>query len=172
MIEKFSNVNFSPADLNIINLYIPLANWFSKLSFSITYFELHELHFVSYFNDYPVTSKELHTGAHDDLLVLEKMVTSAMAWIKSDNYPEKEKAINAALAINNIYEQFKDKLSEAGIKNFKIDVSDLKIDGEFYSPKMRELEIEYLESKKQAMTGEFEEVEKRLAELNGQKNKK
>ena len=152
----FNDINFSEEDLKVINSYAPLAEWFLKNQFSITYFELNEPHFEPFFE-----------GLSMDAVVLEKMVNTALCWIKSDSLKE-ERAIYASLAIDKIYKSYKNTLSEKALYLLKINSEKLNeyTDIDLLEPpKLKELELRYLEDKQLELTSEIEKIKIRRYEL-------
>ena len=108
--EKYQNINYEPEVLDVMNKYKPLVDWFKRNEFPITYFSFCKPHIDSY----------LSRDAHFDNLTLEKMSSVALFWIKSSEYTPYERAVYAALAINKIYNEAKEQLSEINKEAFKI----------------------------------------------------
>jgi len=153
----FNDINFMEEDLKIINSYTPLAEWFSKNQLTITYFELTEPHF-----------EPIYAKASENMMVFEKMVNTALCWIQSDSYLEKEKAIYAAMAIKKIYLKFQNRLDEQTLYLFDINTEQLNkcIDIDLLEPpKLKELELRYLEDKQLELTSEIEKIKIRRYEL-------
>lgn len=167
--SNFSDPNFKEETLRIINTYGPLADWFKRNRFPITYYELTQPRFEFEGENY-------FSRAQTELRVLKKMTDISLMWLGTKyQYSEKEKALRAALAISQIYEAFSDSLNADAKKNFQIDVEG--IDRDFFGdvlnpPDLVDLEIKYLENKKNNLLSEISNIDEKLSKLkNSNQNK-
>ena len=113
------NCNFDSRLENIINSYSPLAKWFEKNQEKMAYFGLTHAGCL-HFEDNPMIN--------NDIQILGKMANASLSWL--ENYEltisDKEKAINAAQSIADIYNQDKEKLSDVAKKQYYINLEIIK----------------------------------------------
>lgn len=163
---KFENVNFSNEILEVINSYQPLAEWFKRNEFSITYFGFQE-------QKYEFAKEDGYYSK--DLLVLRDMMAISLLWLNSKyEYTKEEKALKAAIAISKIYKMNIEKLSNSARQSFDIYVNGISqeyMEDALNPPDLIDLEIEYLKQKKVELEEEMNNVDCRLSQLQENKRK-
>ena len=114
------NINFNPSLEEVINLCDLLADWFERNQEIMAYFEMTHKGCL-HFQDNPM--------ANNDVVVLGRMANAALTWIESSKevpFSPEEKALNAAIAINIIYEEEKERLSDRARVQYYIDIEGLQ----------------------------------------------
>ena len=164
--NKFDNPNFTTEVLEVINLYEPLAKWFNKNKFVITYMEFNNAKYEF----------EKSENLPIDLQVLKDMMSICLLWINSKyKYSKAEKALKAASAISKIYNMNIERLTPAAVKNYNINVKNITeelANDALTPPDLRDLEIEYLNSKKETLVQELYEIDSRLSQIQKSKIKR
>ena len=167
--EEYKNSSLDANTLSIINSCEPLKSWFIKNNFIISYYGLCG---AKYDFDY---GKDSHYDLSYDLEIIKKMVTICLIWLRSKyNYSDEEKAKMAIAAINLIYRDKEKFLSPEAVKAFSIEAQgiseDFAVDA-LTPPDLKDLEIEYLNNKREDLIGELNQVDQRLSELQPLGNK-
>lgn len=166
MSMRFESKNLLAKYVEGINQYAPLADWFNKNSFCISYFGLFNPHIGSYLPD----------SANFDNLIIEKMVNIALFWLDSEEYTPYERAVYAALAINKIYEENKEKISSKSRESFSISVPQNIVLPEdidlLMPPTLVEFEIMECEAKRKWYLRKAKETEQKIEKLKSLKRKK
>lgn len=108
----FINCNFNLEVQNVVCYSKPLCDWFMKNQDTMAYFELTHA---------GCTHFENSSMAHTDIKILGKMANAALTWIENKNYPYNVRAEQATIRIAEIYEEYKDVLSEVAQELYSID---------------------------------------------------
>lgn len=96
-----------------ISCYAPLADWFSKNQFRISYFNL--------------TKKGIEEHGHNDVVVLVKMTNAIYSCLEDKTVESKEeRAYNAAMAVQEIYIQEEHNLSDDAKTMLSINIESRK----------------------------------------------
>ncbi len=97
----------------IINLYSPLADWFSKNQDTMAEYGFTSKNCLKYINN----------NLNIDIIVLGEMSAAAFSWLDISpdvSLPPHAKAFNAAMSIHKIYLEKKDVLSDEAKKLYNI----------------------------------------------------
>jgi len=180
----FNDPNFSEETIRIINLYKPLAQWFKKNQFALTYygFTKPNFDFDEQTHHSPITG------------ILKKMADTSLTWIETKYpYSDIDKALKAAAAIFNIYmahiREIRDYIEYCNsvgktcdidydiVLNMADDPYTERFDSDFMSdvltpPDLVDFELAHLEQKRAALTQQLTEVDERICVLQNARPKK
>lgn len=166
----FNDPNFNEETLRIINLYPPLAKWFKKNQFMLSYYECTKPKF-----DFTGEFAKIY---HSDIVIFRKMTNFSLTWINTKyEYTDMEKALKAAAAIFRIYAESASSLQNKDlISNFAIDINTSNDEspdmfyGEFMQdvlnpPDLKDMELDYLEQKRAELMQQVSQAEEQMLQI-------
>lgn len=103
--------NFDPSLEPVINSYPPLADWFERNQNSMAYYEFINSNCL-HFQKAPFTPFQIQ--------ILGEMAHVGFIELEKKNLSKEERALNATIAIKEVYEENKDRLQDDAKKQLLI----------------------------------------------------
>ena len=111
------NINFNKKIEPLINSSEALSEWFEKNQERMAYYDL----------VHPGCNHFENSNANFDVKVLGRMANHSLTWLETEYpYSDEEKVQNATMKIAEIYEEYKERLSDVAKEKYFINVEGLE----------------------------------------------